>query len=212
MRKVLVLIYDNCAKVMQGVSVVELVVGVCAGVSLSAACGFRVFLPLLVVSIAAHFFGYNVNADFEWIGSWISIVSLATATIMEVAAYYLPCVNNMLDIVNVPLAFIAGTVVMGGVLPDVHPYLKWSIAGLLGSSVAGLTQLATTIVRGASTATTAGTCSNVVSSSENVCATIFSLGAILIPLLAIVVVTIFLCILGSRAKRLAVRVAKIAAR
>ena len=59
---------------MQEVSVVELVVGVCAGISLSAACGFRVFLPLLAVSIAVHFFGYKVNADFEWIGSWVSVV------------------------------------------------------------------------------------------------------------------------------------------
>ena len=211
MRKALSLIYNSCAKVMQGVSAVELVVGVCAGVSLSAACGFRVFLPLLAVSIAAHFFGFRVNADFEWIGSWVSIVSFATATIVEVAAYYLPCVDNLLDVVNVPLAFVAGAVVMGGVLPDVHPYLKWSIAGFLGSSVAGVTQLATTIIRGASTATTAGAGNNVVSSSENVCATIFSIGAILIPLLAIVIVTIILCLLGSRAKRLTARVAKIAA-
>ena len=100
---------------------------------------------------------------------------------------------------------------MSGVLPDVHPYLKWSIAGLLGGSVAGVTQLATTIIRGASAATTAGAGNNVVSSSENVCATIFSVGAILIPLLAMVIVTIILCVLGSRAKRLAARVAKVAA-
>ena len=99
------------------------------------------------------FFGYKVNADFEWIGSWISIVSLATATIIEVAVYYLPCVDNLLDLVNVPLAFAAGAVVMSGVLPDVHPYFKWSIAGRLDSSAAGLTQLVTTIIRGASTAT-----------------------------------------------------------
>ena len=92
-------------------------------------------------------------------------------------------------------------------LPDVHPYLKWSIAGLLCSSVAGLTQLATAIVRGASAATTAGAGNNVVSSSENVCVTIFSVGAILILLLAMVIVTIILCVLGSRAKRLAVKVA-----
>ena len=195
------------SRAMQDVPIFQLVVGICVGISLSAACGFRVFLPLLVVSIASHFFGFRVNADFEWIGSWVSIVALATATIVEVAAYYLPYVDNMLDIVNVPLAFVAGAVVMGGVLPDVHPYLKWSIAGLLGSSVAGLTQLATTIVRGASTATTAGTGNSVVSSFENVCATIFSIGAILIPLLAIVIGMIFLCILGSRAKRLAVKVA-----
>ena len=198
-------------KAMQRALVVELVMGVCVGVSLSAACGFRFFLPLLVASIASHLFGFRVNADFEWIGSWVSIVALTTATIVEVAAYYLPCVDNLLDIVNVPLAFVAGAVVMSGVLPDVHPYLKWSIAGLLGGSVAGVTQLVTTIMRGASTATTAGTGNSVVSSSENVCATIFSIGAILIPLLAIVMVTSILCVIGSRAKRLAARVAKIAA-
>lgn len=190
---------------MQEVSVVELVVGVCAGISLSAACGFRVFLPLLAVSIAAHFFGFKVNADFAWIGSWASIVSLATATIVEIVAYYLPFVDNLLDLINVPLAFVAGAVVMSGVLPDVHPYLKWSIAGLLGSSAAGLTQLVTMIIRGASTATTAGAGNNVVALLENVCAVIFSIGAILFPLIAIVVVTIILCVLGSRTKRIAPR-------
>ena len=196
------------SRAMQDVPIFQLLVGICVGISLSAACGFRVFLPPLAVSIAAHFFGYNVNADSEWIGSWIAIVSLATATIVEIVAYYLPCVDNILDIVSMPLAFVAGAVVMCGVLPDVHPYLKWSIAGLLGSSVAGLTQLATTIIRGASTATTAGAGNNVVSSTENVCATIFSVGAILMPLLAIVVVTIMLCVFGTRARRIVVRMAK----
>ena len=197
---------------MQDVSIFQLLVSICVGIPLSAASGFRVFLPLLVVSIATHFFGFKVNADFEWIGSWISIVSLATATIVEVAAYYLPCVDNLLDLVNVPLAFVVGAAVMGGVLPDIHPYLKWSIAGLLGGSTAGLTQLATTIMRGASTATTAGAGNNVVASSENVCATIFSIGAIFIPLLAIVIVVIVLCILGNRAKRIVMRVANTARR
>lgn len=190
---------------MQEVSVVELVVGVCAGISLSAACGFRAFLPLLAVSIAAHFFGFKVNADFAWIGSWASIVSLATATIVEIVAYYLPFVDNLLDLINVPLAFVAGAVVMSGVLPDVHPYLKWSIAGLLGSSAAGLTQLVTMIIRGASTATTAGAGNNVVALLENVCAVIFSIGAILLPLLAIVFVAVVLYILGCLVKRMTMK-------
>ena len=190
---------------MHDVFISELIVGICVGISLSAACGFRVFLPLLAVSIAAHFFGFKVNADFEWIGSWISIVSLATATIVEVVAYYLPFVDNLLDLINVPLAFVAGAVVMSGVLPDVHPYLKWSIAGLLGSSAAGLTQLATTIIRGASTATTAGAGNNVVALLENVCAVIFSIGAILLPLLAIVFVAVVLYILGCLVKRMTMK-------
>lgn len=59
---------------MQDVCISQLVVGICVGISLSAACGFRAFLPLLAVSIAVHFFGYKVNADFEWIGSWVSVV------------------------------------------------------------------------------------------------------------------------------------------
>ena len=59
---------------MQDVSIFQLIVGICVGISLSAACEFRVFLPLLAVSIAVHFFGYKVNADFEWIGSWVSVV------------------------------------------------------------------------------------------------------------------------------------------
>ena len=190
---------------MHDVFISELIVGICVGISLSAACGFRAFLPLLAVSIAAHFFGFKVNADFAWIGSWASIVSLATATIVEIVAYYLPFVDNLLNLINVPLAFVAGAVVMSGVLPDVHPYLKWSIAGLLGSSAAGLTQLVTMIIRGASTATTAGAGNNVVSLLENVCAVIFSIGAILLPLLAIVFVAVVLYILGCLVKRMTMK-------
>ena len=190
---------------MQNLSIFQLIVGICVGVSLSAACGFRVFLSLLVVSIAVHFFGFKVNAGFAWIGSWVSIVSLATATIVEVIAYYLPFFDNFLDLINVPLALVAGVVVMSGVLPDVHPYLKWSIAGLLGSSAAGLTQLATTIIRGARTATMVGTGNNVESSFENVCAAIFSIGAILVPLFVIVFVAVVFCVLGSRVRRMAMK-------
>ena len=118
---------------------------------------------------------------------------------------YLPFVDNLLDLINVPLAFVAGAVVMSGVLPDVHPYLKWSIAGLLGSSAAGLTQLVTMIIRGASTATTAGAGNNVVALLENVCAVIFSIGAILLPLLAIVFVAVVLYILGCLVKRMTMK-------
>ena len=40
---------------------------VCLGIALSACCGFRVFLPLLGASVAAHFGWIPLNPGMEWL-------------------------------------------------------------------------------------------------------------------------------------------------
>lgn len=177
---------------MTDVSLVQLLFGLCVGISLSAACGFRVFVPLLVVALAVHFGGFHVNENFAWIGSWMSILMLSTATVVEVLGYYIPWVDNLLDTLSTPLAIVAGTVVMCGMLPDLHPCLKWGIAGVLGGGSAGVVQASTAILRGGSTATTGGLGNCLVSTGENVCSVIVSVLAILLPLLACIVILIAL--------------------
>lgn len=179
---------------MNDSSVVQLIMGVGVGVSLAAACGFRVFVPLLVVSLAVHFGGFHVNESFAWVGSWMAIVVLSTATTIEVLGYYIPWVDNLLDVLNTPLALVAGAMVTCGMLPNLHPSLKWGIAVVLGGGVAGLVQSATSIIRGGSTATTGGLGNFLVSTGENICAVLIAVFAVVLPIIAIVLILIALTI------------------
>lgn len=180
---------------MEEFSVWQLILGLIIGISLSASCGFRVFTPLLIVSIAVHFFGAHVNPSLQWIGSWFALIALGTATVVETVAYYIPWVDNALDVISAPLALVAGTLIMSGMLPEMNGALKWSIAIIAGTGSAGITQATTTIVRGASSVTTAGIGNNLVASFENIMAIVLPILAFVIPVIAIIVCTIILIFL-----------------
>lgn len=175
---------------MSNISLVQLLLGICVGVSLSAACGFRIFVPMLVASVGVHFFGIHVNESLQWVGSWTALVVLSTATICEMFAYYIPWIDNALDLINTPLALLAGTVLMSGMLPELNPCLKWCIAGVLGSGAAGVTKVTSAVMRSASTATTGGLGNNLVSTAENFCSTAFSILAFIIPVITFTIVIV----------------------
>lgn len=44
----------------------ETILGLCIGIGLSAACGFRVFVPLMVMSIAALMGWFEPMTGFGW--------------------------------------------------------------------------------------------------------------------------------------------------
>ena len=75
----------------------ELILSLSVGLGLSAACGFRIFVPLLVISIANKAGHLELADSFEWMGSTAAIITFATATVLEVSAYYVPWVDNLLD-------------------------------------------------------------------------------------------------------------------
>lgn len=175
-------------------SLVQLLLCGCVGVSLSAACGFRVFVPLLVLSVAVKFFGFPVTGGFAWIGTWTALVVLSTATICEVLAYYIPWIDNALDVVNAPLAFVAGTIVMFGLLPESQPCLKWCLAAVIGGGAAETVHATTAVARAASSATTGGVGNNIVSSGENVYATGVSIMAIVAPVITSLILVIAIAI------------------
>ena len=160
----------------------EWVLSVLVGVALSAACGFRVFVPMLVMSIAVHS-GHLVPSDgFMWLGSWAALAGFGVATVLEVAAYFIPLVNNALDVIATPAAAVAGTVLTASLVGDISPFLRWSLAVVAGGAVAGGVQLATVSLR--SVVAPAGA-SGVVAAVEDGAAVTTSLLAVTIPVLAI---------------------------
>ena len=126
------------------------------GIALAAATGFRVFLPMLVVSTAAYTGHLPLDNNFAWLGTPAALIMLSAAAVAEILAYYIPVVDNLLDSVATPAAFIAGSVVSAAVMTDVPPMVKWTTAVIAGGGIAGLTQGATAILRAHSTAWTGG--------------------------------------------------------
>ena len=106
----------------------EIILAVGVGVSLSAACGFRIFVPMLAISIAARSGHLTLAGGFEWIGSWPAIVTFSVATALEIAAYYIPWLDNLLDTIATPAAAVAGIIVTAACVDGMSPLLKWSLA------------------------------------------------------------------------------------
>jgi hypothetical protein len=170
------------------------------GVALAAATGFRVFLPLLVTSVAAYTGHLHLADSFAWLGTPAALAMLAVAAVVEVRAYYIPAVDNLLDALTTPLALVAGTVVSAAVITDMPPLVKWSTAIIAGGGAAALTQGVTTLVRAKSTAFTAGLGNPVVSTAEMLAAATISLLALAAPLLALALVVGF-CVITVRLVR-----------
>ena len=171
------------------------------GLGLAACSGFRVFVPLLAASVAYRS-GYLTPATgFEWLGSWAALLTLAVATLAEIAGYYLPLVDHALDALTTPASFVAGTILMTSALPHLDPTLRWTLGVLVGGGTAGLVQTGTALLRGASTATTGGLANPVLATAENALAVGGVALTLLLPLVAAGLVLGLLVYLASQLRR-----------
>ncbi len=180
----------------------ETLLGICLGVGLSAACGFRIFVPPLVMSIAAQSGHLQLSPDFAWIGTSEATVAFGVGAFLEVAAYYIPWVDELLDIVATPTAVIAGAIITSSFVSEMSPMLQWTSAVILGGGTAGAVQGLTDVTRLASTTLTGGFANPGVSTMELLSSTVLSILAVLIPVLAVLIVFIIIWLLLSGAKAL----------
>ncbi len=158
------------------------------GLALAAAAGFRVFVPLLVLSLAARAGWLTLAPGLDWMGSTPAIVVFGTATVLEIAAYYVPFLDNALDAVATPAAVIAGAVASASVLTDLPPWLQYSIALILAGGTAGIIQSSTSLLRLQTSALTAGLGNFVLATLELVGSAAVAVVAILFPLVALLLV------------------------
>jgi hypothetical protein len=169
----------------------DFLVSIALGVGLAAAVGFRVFLPLLITSIATYAGYIPVSQGFEWLGTPAAVIMLSVAALAEALAYYIPGVDNLLDTIATPAALIAGTLVSAAVMADLPPLIKWTAAIIAGGGAAGITQGVTTMIRANSTAFTGGLGNPVIATGELGGATVVSLLALAVPFVALAVVILF---------------------
>jgi Domain of unknown function (DUF4126) len=169
----------------------DLILSIALGIGLASAVGFRVFLPLLVLSVAAYCGHLTLSSGFAWLGSAAAIVMLAVAALVEILAYYIPGVDNLLDAIAAPAALIAGTVIAAAVMTDLPPIVKWTTAVIAGGGAAGLTQGLTSLLRAKSTIMTGGLANHVLATGEWGGALLVSLLALASPVLAVALVAAF---------------------
>lgn len=169
------------------------------GLTLSAAVGFRIFIPPLVLCMGNLFFGVSLPEGLSWLGTYPALAILATATVAEVAAFYVPHVDNMLQTLVSPAAVVAGTIVTSGFLSGhLDPTLQWTLALIAGGGAAGAVQGLTTASRGVTTATTLGLANPLVTTLENVMAAALSTIPFWVPMVVVCVgcLMLLLTILG----------------
>ncbi len=180
----------------------ETFIGVTVGIGLSAACGFRVFVPLLVMNLATITGHLHLAPGFEWIGSYYATIGFGTATIVEILAYYIPWLDHVLDLIASPAAIIAGMVVTASVVMDISPFLKWTLAIIAGGGAAAIVQGVTVTLRTKSSALTAGMGNVLVSSVELVGSIVTALLAMIVPMVCLVLLALLCMVVIWKAGRL----------
>lgn len=173
----------------------ETIISIFLGIGLAASVGFRVFLPLFALSLASYFGVWELNDNWQWIGSLAAVITLGVATLVEVFAYFIPWVDNLLDSFAVPLAAIAGTAVMVSTVANLDPVVTWSLAIIAGGGTATAIKGASATSRLASTATTGGLANPLVSTVETGTALVVTTASIFMPVVAAVLVIVILFII-----------------
>lgn len=173
----------------------EILMSICLGIGLAASSGFRVFVPLFVVSLMAFFGVLPLSDNWLWLGSTTALVILAVASMTESVSYLLPFVDNLLDTIAVPLAGLAGTLVMASSLTELSPAMTWALAIVAGGGTATAIKATTATTRAASTVTTAGVANPVLGVAETGVSLVLSALAVFAPVLAVVVVGVLLLVL-----------------
>lgn len=185
---------------------VQTVTATALGIALAACCGFRVFVPMLVAGVASRFHIFHFSESFSWLSTTPALIVLAVATVAEIAAYYVPFIDNILDTIAAPLAAIAGTLLATSVIPIDNEWIKWIFGIIAGGGGAGLIASGTGLLRLFSSKTSLGTGNAVVSTGENTAALVGSILAFVIPLIiAALFIVLFVWIIRKIANRFVVK-------
>ena len=179
----------------------ETVISICLGIGLSASVGFRVFLPLFALSLASYFDVWQLNESWQWIGSTTALITLGVATVVEIFAYFIPYIDNLLDSIAVPLAALAGTAVMLSTVADLSPVITWALAIIAGGGTAAAIAGTSSTTRIASTVTTGGLGNPVVSTLETGTSVVMSIISIFLPIFAGILVIVILFVIFKLYKK-----------
>lgn len=173
---------------------IEAISGLSAAFGLSGSAGLNAYIPLLMVALAARFPTgdplVKLQAPYDLMGSWWAIGLLAILLVVEIVADKIPAVDTVNDGIQTFVRPAAGAILFAGsanVVTEIHPVLAL-VAGLL---VAGGVHATKTAARPVVTVSTAGVGNPIVSTLEDVVAFGVSLLAIILPIIAAILMAVF---------------------
>lgn len=168
----------------------EIVMTIIIGIGLSATCGFRVFVPFFIMSIASLAGYLDLGGGFQWVGTYPALIAFGVATLLEIAAYFFPYVDNLLVTISSPVGILAGVLVSAAVITDVNPILQWSLAIIAGGGAATATTVISNTIHHGSIALSGGVANPVVSAVETTGSMVMSALAVLAPVIAVLLIII----------------------
>jgi hypothetical protein len=179
----------------------DVVRAVALGFALAAAVGLRIFVPLLVVSTAAYTGHIGLSGSLAWLGSPAALIVLAVATLLEIAAYKVPWLDNLLDAAGAPVAVLAGTLMMASALEGADPLLRWTMAVVAGGGTAGAVHGSLAVLRKLSSLTTGGLANPLISLAEGIGSLALSVVALLLPIAALVAAALTVALVVALVRR-----------
>jgi hypothetical protein len=161
------------------------------GLGLAASCGLNTFLPLLILSGAAHFhlLGLDpghLNSAFQWLSSSTAFLALAAATAVEIAGDKVPVVDHLLDAFGMVARPVAGALAATSVL-NTDPTVAAMLGIVLGGPMAFGFHGMKAGTRAVSSATTLGLVNPILSFIEDALSAVITLISLTAPLLIPVV-------------------------
>ena len=173
----------------------------CLGIGLSTSTGFRILVPFTCLSAAALYGDLVLPAEMNWLDSQLAFIGLIIATLIEVAAYYIPWVNDALDTLELPASVIAGTYLTGAFAADLPTLVQWSLALVAGGGIAGSINGLTGATRLATNTATGGFATPVTASLEWMSALVLAILSITLPLLALILALFLLGYVFKKMRR-----------
>ena len=186
---------------LENIPYIQSILGALIGVGLAAASGFRIFLPMFAVSLASYMGWIDMTDSFQWLSGLPTLITTGVATIVEILAYYIPYIDNLLDTLSVPLATIAGSVLFASQFVDIGTFPQWALALIAGGGTAAAISSGFAGTRAASSATTGGLGNPLVATTETAGAGIMSILAMVAPVIAAifaVLLVILVVFLGKK--------------
>lgn len=178
-------------------TLMETLISLLIGISLSAAAGFRLLVPFLVMSAAALFGHLPITPDLDWVGTYPALEALGVAVVVETLIYYIPWLDHLLDAIALPASILTGTLITASFGTDLNPFLQWSLAIIAGGGTAGAVKGLTGLSRLTSTGVSGGLTNFIVATVELVGAAIISILAIALPKLTFLFVVLLIMLLAG---------------
>lgn len=163
------------------------ILSVLIGISLAACAGFRVFVPLLISSIAFKLGWITPIDSLAWLGTTTAIIIFGVAAIFETLAFLIPWLDHAFDVIAAPLAVIAGAVMASALTNDMSAPARIGLGIIAGGGTAGAVQATTSLLRLGSTKFTGGLGNPLFSKIETTAAAVGSFLAIFVPVLVLLV-------------------------